>query len=434
MGQHPDSSNSQNSVLKSPGASDRRDAGAGLRRTAESGSGPWRRRLTVAACVFLILGAGLALRAELLEPEPTTVDSEGPLPVAVTSVVITPGFESFERLSGRVVSRRRSDLGFERSGRLAKVRVDTGDSVKAGDLLAELDQRELRAARREQKARLASTRSRLELAKITAARQRKLRDSEYLSPQALDEAIANEASLEADLVAGQAAVERTDVAIALSRLVAPYDAIVVARTLDEGTVAGPGQTVLSLLESGVQEVQLGVPPSLAASFEIGRAYEVESQTAGAAGPREKGVKRMAKLVRWVPALDPATRTQTAILEMETPGDAVTAPAARLAEGSLATVRIARQVPSRGAWVPMSALAEGRRGTWTAFAVKQDEAGDWIADRRVVEIIQTEGDRAFVRGTLADGDQIVVDGLHRLIPGVRVSLRSAAPTDSAQPAS
>ncbi|MEM7594482.1 MAG: efflux RND transporter periplasmic adaptor subunit, partial [Cyanobacteria bacterium P01_A01_bin.83] len=37
-------------------------------------------------------------------------------------------------------------------------------------------------------------------------------------------------------------------------------------------------------------------------------------------------------------------------------------------------------------------------------------------RRYVELLETQGDRVLVRGTLQEGDEIIVDGTHRLIPG------------------
>ena len=364
--------------------------------------------LGLLALLILLLGAA---GAELDDEDPMAA-STGPLPVSVARIEVVDAFEIRERVAGRIVSRRRSELGFERSGRLAEVLVDEGDRVEAGALLALLDTRELSAAAREQRARLASTRARLDLAKLTARRQRRLSESGTLAAQVLDEALADEASLEAQLAADRAALERTEVALELSRLEAPYPAIIVRRHLDEGSIAGPGGAVLSVIEAGARDVNLGVPPEVAVGFEAGREYVVES---GGQGLR-------ATLRNVLPELDPLTRTQTVILEVKEPEDR----ADRLADGSLVWVHVGRRIPARGAWLPIASLAEGHRGTWTAFAVVEDEAGASRVERRVVEIIQTEASRVFVRGTLGDGDRIVVDGLHRLIPGLEVSVREASP--------
>ncbi len=355
--------------------------------------------------VLLLLGAGYgAFARDDAASEPTV--ATGPIPVRLTEVVVLDAFEVSDRIAGRVTSRRRSDVGFERGGRLAEVFVDEGDHVEAGAPLARLDTRALEAERREQRARTKATEARLELARVTAKRQRRLAASGTLSTQALDEALTEEASLASQLAAERAALERTAVALSLSRIEAPYAAIVVRRLQDEGNVATPGTPVLSLIESGVREVRLGVPPEIAASLEPGRVYDVE-------GPAEA---LRATLRHVLPELDRETRTRTAVFEIEPETD----DPLRVADGALVWVRITRSVPSRGAWVPMAALAEGRRGTWTLFAVTEDADGIPRTERRVVEIVHAEGDAAFVRGTLETNDRIVADGMHRLIPGLAVA--------------
>jgi RND family efflux transporter MFP subunit len=355
--------------------------------------------------VLLLVGAGYAAFARDEAPADPSVATD-PIPVRLAEVVVLDAFEVSDRIAGRVTSRRRSEVGFERGGRLAAVFVDEGDRVEAGAPLAKLDTRALEAEQREQRARLAATEARLELARVTAKRQRRLASSGTLSPQALDEALTEEASLESQLAAERAALERTTVGLSLSRIEAPYPAIVVRRHQDEGNVTTPGAPVLSLIEEGVREVRLGVPPEIAASLEPGRAYDVE----GPAGTLRATLRHV------LPELDRETRTRSAVFEI----DPATDDALRVADGALVWVRIARSVPSRGAWVPMAALAEGRRGTWTLFAVSEDAQGVPRTERRVVEIVHAEGDAAFVRGTLRTNDRIVADGLHRLIPGLAVT--------------
>ena len=355
--------------------------------------------------VLLVLAGAWTAFANAEPPTEPAVATE-PIPVRLTDIEVLDAFEVRDRIAGRVTSRRRSEVGFERGGRLAEIFVDEGDRVEAGALLAKLDTRALEAERREQRARMKATEARLELARVTAKRQRRLAASGTLSNQALDEALTEEASLEAQRAADRAALERTAVALSLSRIEAPYAAIVVRRQQDEGNVATPGAPVLSLIEDGAREVRLGVPPEVAASLEPGRVYEVE----GPAGPLRATLRHV------LPELDRETRTRAAVFEI----DAETDDPLRVADGTLVWVRVTRSVPSRGAWVPLAALAEGRRGTWTVFAVHEDAEGLVRTERRTVEIVHAEGDTAFVRGTLETNDRIVADGMHRLIPGLVVT--------------
>jgi RND family efflux transporter MFP subunit len=369
----------------------------------------WKQgALGVAALAVAALAFTSSLgRASERGAEQTSTDDERALPVRVARIALADSFVLDERLAGRVVPRRSGALGFERSGRIDHVAVREGDRAATGALLAKLDTRELRAQRRELAARLEATRAQLELARVTVSRQDQLHAAAFLSPQALDEAIANERSLAARLEADRAALERVEVGLALSEIRAPYDLIVADRALDEGTVVGAGQALFGVLEDAPQRVEIGVPPEIAARLEPGAAYPVETD----AGVLE------ATLDAVVPELDPATRTQTAIFDVAD-GEP------RVPNGSLARIRFERRIDTPGAWVPLGALAEGRRGTWSAFAVVPDAEGALRAERRQVEAIHSAEDRVFVRGTLRDGDRLVVDGLHRLAPGLRVRIEDA----------
>lgn len=379
-----------------------------------------RARAAFAGCALALAALVLALASSSSTDDEE--DSSVALPVVTVRVAMRPGFEVRERLAGRVVSPRKSELGFERGGRVAQVAVDDGDRVAAGDELARLDTRELEAQSRELAARVAATAAQLDLARATSERQRELRRADFASQQRLDEVVASEKALEAQIAADRASLDRIRVALDLALLRAPYAASVTARHVDEGTVVAPGAAVLSIVEAGAREVRIGVPPELASQLEPGRRYAVEIDGHEAAG------ELAAELLRVVPSIDVATRTQTAVLRLDARPDANDraidgADAHEPADGALARVRFERTVPAPGAWVPIGALAEARRGTWTAFAVVRDGDGGAHVERRQVEVLHSESDRAYVRGTLRDGDELVADGLHRLAPGLRVRVIS-----------
>ena len=90
----------------------------------------------------------------------------------------------------------------------------------------------------------------------------------------------------------------------------------------------------------------------------------------------------------------------------------------------------RDVAERGVWVPLGALVEGNRGLWTVYVAEAQEDG-WTAQKRPVEIVQAEADRAFVRGTLMDGDKVIQEGIMRLSPGMPVSPIDAELAETSQ---
>ena len=98
-------------------------------------------------------------------------------------------------------------------------------------------------------------------------------------------------------------------------------------------------------------------------------------------------------------------------------------------GDLATLEIERSKPEPGFWLSMTALTESSRGLWACYVAEpvalQDRLGSEThrLRRRELEVAHQEVDRVFVRGTLSDGELVVSDGLHRLVPDQR--FRSAS---------
>lgn len=329
------------------------------------------------------------------------------LGVEATRVEAQPGYTVDERFAGRVMARRQSELGFERSARVVEIRVDEGASVEPGQALARLETRELEARRRELEARLAGAEAQLALARRTSDRRETLVRRETISAQAWDEARFQEESLRAELAAAQASLEAVGVSLELSVLRAPYAGTVTARRVDEGTPVAAGQAVLRLIENDHLELRVGLPPEAAAGLEQGHP---ERATADA-GDFE------AVLHTLIPSVDPQTRTVTAIFR-------IPEPPAGLRHGDMARLAVEAERPAEGFWLPMTALAESRRGLWAAFALVPAEEGGGAAgvhrvERRELQLVHAEADRAFVRGTLRDGERVVATGLHRLVPGQRV---------------
>lgn len=379
----------------------------------------------VMGTVILVLSLAGYRPAPALAAEDVT--PAAPLPVVATAAKRVSGYEVRGRYVGRVVGRRTSDLGFDTSGLLDAVLVREGDRVKKGDVLARLNATRLEAHRHRLLAEQAlaratykETEAKLALAKITAERQKSLLRSDNVSRQAYDEARFEEqailATLEANSAAikqAEAAVAATDADIALARIVAPFDGIVVARMVDEGVALGSATPVLRLIEDAAMEVRIGVPPAVAADLKTEQTYDIEIF-----GKAYRG-----RLRAVLDALDLATRTVPAIFVIDGRLDG-----APLRSGELAILEVTNFVADEGYWLPLGALVGGRRGLWDALALMpmEDEPELYRTVRRGVEVLQTEAERVFVRGAIADGDLIVTDGIHRIVPGQIVRLAEPRP--------
>ncbi len=364
-------------------------------------------RAVLALAALAAVGTGMAsLRSDAAADDAAAV-ARSALPVELLEVRAASGYPVRELHVGRVVSRRTSELGFERSGRLVEVAHDQGDRVEAGSVLARLDTSELRARRRELVAQRGRIEAELRLARSTTSRREQLHATGVLSSQRFDETFYAQEGLESQLAAAVAAIEHVDVQLGLSELRAPFTGVLSDRFADEGTVLQPGAAVLRLIEDGALEVHVGIPPAAGARAEVGSRHVIDVS----------GIRAEATLHTLLPRVDPETRTVTAIFRLLDPSSGVR-------HGALARVALESRVDAEGFWVPLAALTEGRRGLWAAYVAVPD-AGGLTAERRQVELIHTEADRAFVRGTLFEGDRLVAAGVHRIVPGMPVRAAGAS---------
>ena len=374
------------------------------------------------------------------------------LPVVTVAVVPVTSHTVTRSFSGSLRARRTVDLAFEVGGRLSAVAVRAGDWAAAGARLAHLDDRRLAARRdalRAQRAQAEAVLSELEAgprAEVIATararcrelktrvdllarkRQRRegLRARGVVTGEELDEVTAalavETARAEAaqrqleELLAGtrperlaaqraqvqqlDAELARLEIELADAILGAPFAGRVAAVHRDPGAVVQPGEPILRLVEAGALEAWVGVPAGLAPP-----PLGAELQVHGPAGPTA------GRLTAVLPVLDAATRTATWVVTLD-----------EALEGALpgAVVRlgVSHSAEGGGVWLPLSALAQGQGPVWSCLvAVPRD--GAFVVERRLVEVVELDGERVLVRGALARGEAVVAAGTARVVPGQRV---------------
>ena len=425
-----------------------------------------RWQIVSASLILLLAGVGIGQIGGNSEPNqaPTQTETQiNPLPVKTTQIQLAKTYQTVQNYTGEVVAMRSSEIGFERGGKLVTVAVDEGDRVTIGTVLGKLDTSNLAAQRRsliaqkaQAEARLAELQNGARAEQITAARAR-VRDlekqleleqirrdrREYLyqegaiskeqldevafNAQALSERMTNARSNLEELLNGtryeqvaaqKAVVEQLsaqiadlEITIAKSTLKAPFTGTIALRYFDEGTVVETGNPIVRLVEESQPEVRIGVPIDVAANLSSGNQQSLEIG----------GTTYPATVKSVLPEVDPATRTRTVILEL--PSNAPVSPQ------QIARLQITQTVATEGYWLPLTALVKSERGLWSSYAVVATENSDlnsggdtqsYQIERRLVEVLETNGEQVLVRGTLQPGDVIVTDGTQRLVPGQLVS--------------
>ena len=348
--------------------------------------------------VFIALSAlfsgALFLRTDVEQISSNVVKK--PLPVVTQAVVIEQGYTVYEAFTGVTTASRSSSLGFPMTGRITEIRVDVGDYVDTGDVLASLDNRDILAELAEIRAQQREAVAELTLSTNSAARQLKLYNAGHVSKQVVDEHEAKEEVALAKVNSLNAQQDRLEVQMDLLFLSAPYSGIVTHRLMDEGTIATPGAAVFQLTEVDSLEATIGISVEATKGLYLGNTYTLLSA--------DDTIR--AKLVAINGVIDVSRQAVEAVFEIESPQI--------LRPGSILRLRIKREIDEAGFWAPISAITSSNRGLWQVYAIVPLEGG-WRTERHIVEVLHTDGNRAFVRGTLRNNAQIVIDGLHRIAP-------------------
>ncbi len=323
-----------------------------------------------------------------------------PLSVDVMEAKLQTSLSLEEKFTGMVRSKRTSALGFSSGGRISVLSADVGDRVAEGQTLAALDTRGLRSQLVSAEAQIAEAIANHALAMSTVQRQQTLLTKGHVAQQRVDEAVATATTAQARIDAAKAQAVSLRVQIDLATIRAPFSGVITARNFDEGAIGSPGVPVFELVETDALEARLGLPASLAAEMQVGETYTLE----GDRGPVDARLRAVTGVI------EEGQRTVATVFDIIEPDQVST--------GAVVRLMMAREITEPGLWVPVSALSEGQRGLWSLYIAKREEGG-WVARPGLVEIVQSEGERAYVRGAISQGDQVILDGLQRIAPGQQV---------------
>lgn len=281
-------------------------------------------------------------------------------PVAVT---VTPAWSATasRSYSARIEATQSAHVATRMSGTLMAVPVDVGSDVRAGDLLARLDDADVQA-------RIAGAEAQHALAEQTHGRIARLADDGAASQQELDEATAHLAAATAGLAEARAQAAYVEVR-------APFAGVVTARMADPGALALPGQPILILEGRGARQAVADLPANAAEGVAEGQAVLLAHANDAVAGI----VRRV------VPSLDPRSRRFRVEIELS---DATPWPA-----GEVVTLQI-DAAGSGSLWIPADAVVErGQlRGVYTvendSLRLRWLRLGRTMADR--VEVLSGPG--------------------------------------------
>ena len=348
----------------------------------------------------------------------------GPLVSGVqTEIVHLESAPQIYQAVGVIRSASTAILAAQLAGTVREVRVQAGDRVKRGQLLAVLDDRSARAQVQGAEAGVnetiqgeaevdqavkAATADR-QFAEATLNRYKALLAKNSLSRQEFDgaearyqSALANERSMEAKkqqvMARRQQARSQQDSAqtyLSYSRIVAPIDGIVTAKSVDAGTVVMPGTPVLTVEDTARYRLEASLPEEYLPNARTGDTVSVTTQQAQFEG----------RISEIVPEAD--ITSHTFLVKIDLPHEC----SCRSGEYGQASFPIGE---AKRLAVPSSAVLDHGE-LQGVFVVDADSKVEY----RLVKTGKTFGNRVEILSGLAVGEKVAVSQLDRLRDGARV---------------
>ncbi len=314
---------------------------------------------------------------------------------------------SFE-IEGALQALQQATVAAQVGGNVRQLAVKAGDRVRAGALLARIDERESQAGLAGAEAGVAQAQANLAQAQQNATRTRDLRAQGFISQAALDTAESQLAAAQAALRQAQAGRSQAALAHSFVAATAPFDAVVLATHVEAGDLATPGRPLVTLYAPGRLRAVVQVPLSRAATARAATATEVTLPDGRHVTPSARtelpGADAVSQTVEWRLDLPPAATAGLA------PGQPVQVRFAAPVAAAAAASAAGRLV------VPLGAVLT--RGELTAVYVAQGER--FLL--KAVRLGARQGEGVEVLAGLKAGERIATDpvraGLAGAVPAAR----------------
>ncbi len=363
-----------------------------------------------------IIGVGIVIAGILyfvLSPKaPEERKSQGAVRPALTVTTVVPKQVSLPmKLSanGNITAWQEASIGAEAAGlRIAQVRVNVGDRVKQGQVLATLAGETVRAEAAQTRATLAEAEAAAAEAANNAQRARTLQNTGALSASQINQYVTAEKTAQAKVEAARALVQAQQARVGQTDIRSPDSGIISARTATAGAVVAPGVELFRLIRQGRLEWRAEVTAT-----ELGRLTTGTTALITAAS----GARLSGRVRTIAPTVDPQTRAALVYVDVTPLPGTGNALAGMFARGEFDLGA------SPALTLPQSAVAV-RDGFSYVYRVN--------ADNRVSQLkVQTGrlvGDQFEITGGLPADTRIVANGAGFLNDGdlVRVTDVSALP--------
>ena len=320
---------------------------------------------------------------------------------------------------GTVAASQQVTVRSQVDGRLDKVLFTEGQTVKKGDVLAQIDPRPFQVQLHQAQGALTRDKAQLLTARESLVRYRALKDQQLVAAQQVEQYEGQVGQYEGALAMDQAQIESAQLNLDYAQIKSPCDGITGVRQVDAGnlvhTTDANGIVVITAVDPAAVFFTLPEDRLSDISGAQGRG-DVQVEVWNRDGTQKLGEGKLA-------VLDNQINQSTATLRLKAlvPNDKRT-----LWPNEFVKARILVEQRKGALVVPAVAVQQGPQGSFV-YVVGPDQT----AQLKPVTVALVTGDQAIIDKGLTGGEQVVTEGQNQLRPGGKVAIPSQQPSRGPQ---
>ena len=376
-----------------------------------------RKIIILAVGVVVILAGGVLAFNSGSASKASAAAPASPVPI-VAGVVAQHDVPIYLTGIGTVIAYNTAIIHSQIQGQIASINFSEGQTVHAGDLLAQIDPRPYQAQIEQLTANQDRDQAQLTNSLANLNRYATLEQKGWATPQLLDTQKAQVSQLQNAVKSDQALIDAANVQLSYTRLTSPFDGVTGIRQIDVGNVIHPTDV------NGLVVVTQVEPISVIFTLPETDLPKIQQHQGNAEltvfAYSQDGKIRLDQGKLTLVDNEILQTTGSIRLKAEFPNKAH-----RLWPGELISVRLLVDTRHNGLTVPASVVQQGQQGAY-AYVVDPDGS----VTSRQIKVSQISQGQALIDSGLSPNEQVVVDGQYKLQEGTHVTILHGQAADEA----
>ncbi|BAJ01036.1 efflux RND transporter periplasmic adaptor subunit [Shewanella violacea] len=358
-------------------------------------------------CALFIIAAQLSACGEAPAPQAPM------LPSVIVNTATTKEIQSKSVIVGRTRASEDVTIKSQIQGQLLKRAFIEGDDVKAGDLLFEIDPANYISKLAQQKAVLKQALASRDVAVMNWKRGRKLLPDGMISAQDMDELTSRKLTTAAGVVQAEAAVQGAELQLSYTQVYAPISGRISNAKVSIGDIITPNSEMANLVQLQPMWVNFKVAEKklISAQQQFSQAAKRKVEISDIVISLRLPNGTMFNETGYIDFINNKVDAATGTLPIRA---SFKNEAKLMLPGLFVTLIIESPIKEQALLIPQAAVQEDQQGRFVMVLNEQDEV-----EKRIVKLGERFGINWRVLSGLEDGERIVVDGLQKIRPGIKV---------------